>query len=155
MIQLRIKHYKELTLEELYSWLQLRLEVFVVEQNCPYQDLDEKDIHCYHALAYEGDQLVAGSRIVPPGISYPVYSSIGRVVSRKDHRGTGAGKLIMKQSLASCESLYPNTPIKISAQSYLLAFYESFGFEKTGDEYLEDDIPHHAMIRPAGLALPD
>lgn len=150
-----VKHFNQLQTGELYEILQLRLEVFVLEQNCPYQDLDGKDLHCYHVIGKEGSQIIGGSRLVPPGISYDGYSSIGRVVSHKKFRGTGVGRQIMKQSLTYLESYFPDIPVKISAQSYLIRFYESFGFSKTGDEYLEDDIPHHAMIRPAGLPLPD
>ncbi|MBK9108804.1 MAG: GNAT family N-acetyltransferase [Saprospiraceae bacterium] len=154
-MEIIVKHFNQLKLDELYGIIQLRLEVFVLEQNCPYQDLDGKDPHCYHVIGKQGEQIVAGSRLVPPGISYDGYSSIGRVVSHKNFRRTGAGKLIMKQSLAYSESFFPDTAVKISAQSYLIPFYESFGFECMGEEYLEDNIPHTAMIRPSGLPLPD
>jgi ElaA protein len=87
------------------------------------------------------------TRLVPPKISYDEYSSIGRVATHLNWRGAGIGKLIMKKSIDQCEFLFPGYNIKISAQSYLIPFYESFDFEKTGKEYLEDNIPHHAMIR--------
>ena len=84
--------------------------------------------------------------IMPPGISYPDYASIGRVVTSPTARRTGAGKLLMRESIAWCARLYGEAPIKISAQVYLIRFYESFGFEKVGAEYLEDDIPHVGMV---------
>ncbi len=143
----KIKHFNELSTLELYQLLQLRIEVFVVEQNCPYQDLDNKDFHSYHVLMYQDVQLIALTRLVPPKVSYEKYSSIGRVVTHPDFRRTGLGKLIMEKSIAQCEQLFPGYNIKISAQSYLIPFYESLQFEKTGSEYLEDNIPHHAMIR--------
>ncbi len=150
-----IKHFKQLSPEEFYQWTQLRLEVFVVEQNCPYQDLDGKDLSSYHVLGKANGRVLAGSRLLPPGLSYEGFASIGRVVTHPEIRHTGAGRLVMKQSLSYCESFFEGSAIKISAQSYLIRFYESFGFEKTGEEYLEDNIPHWAMIRPSGLPLPD
>ncbi len=150
-MEFSIKHFDQLTALELYRILQLRALVFVVEQNCPYQDLDEKDLPSYHLCIYDGERLVALTRIVPPGISYPDYASIGRVVSHPDYRRSGAGKVIMQKSILKCLELFPGKDIKISAQSYLIPFYQSFGFVSVGEEYLEDQIPHQAMIRSSIL----
>lgn len=146
-MKLVLKKFSELSLEELYKILQLRNMVFIVEQNCPYQDLDDKDFYGHHLMAMAYDQLIAVSRILPPGISYPEYSSIGRIASHPDYRRTGIGKLLTKESILHCERLYPDASIKISAQSYLIPFYSSMGFHPKGEEYMEDNIPHAAMIK--------
>lgn len=141
-----LQKFDDISLRDWYNISQLRLAVFVVEQECPYQDFDGKDLFCHHITANLGDQLVAYARIVPPGISYDGYVSIGRVVSDALFRKQQFGKQIMAQAITSCKELYPEFDIKISAQSYLLKFYMSFGFKPVGEEYLEDGIPHHAMI---------
>jgi ElaA protein len=140
------KQFDQLTLDELYLLLQLRSEVFVVEQNCVYQDIDDKDRHGFHLLGYLDMHLVAYSRILPLGVSYLDYCSIGRVFTKQTHRQLGLGKSLMQKAIQHCHELYPDTKIKISAQSYLLKFYTEIGFEAIGEEYLEDDIPHQAMI---------
>ena len=140
------KHFDQLTLDELYHLLQLRSEVFVVEQNCVYQDIDNKDRHGFHLLGFIDSQLVACARILPKGISYSDYCSIGRVCTKQTHRQLGLGKELMQQAILHCHELYLDTKIKISAQSYLLKFYTELGFEAIGEEYLEDEIPHRAMI---------
>lgn len=145
-MNLIFKHFDQLTLKELYWLLQLRSEVFVLEQNCVYQDLDDKDKQGFHLLGFIENQLVAYARILPKGTSYTDYCSIGRVCTKKTHRQLGSGKKLMQQAILNCQELYPNTKIKISAQSYLLKFYTELGFEAIGEEYLEDDIPHRAMI---------
>ena len=125
----------------------LRAEVFVVEQNCPYQDADGKDLKSYHLMGYdENHELVVFSRILPAGVSYKEVS-IGRVVSSPKVRGTGAGRALMKQSLSEIEKLFGSVPVRIGAQLYLKAFYESFGFVMEGEEYMEDGIPHIIMLR--------
>jgi ElaA protein len=126
--------------------LQLRNEVFVVEQNCVYQDADDKDIKSHHLCGWNKNELVAYSRILPIGLAYEKYSSIGRVVSSPKYRGKGVGKELVAQSIVFTNQLYPASEIKIGAQLYLKKFYESFGFIKDGDEYLEDDIPHIPML---------
>jgi ElaA protein len=132
----------------LYAILKLRQEVFIVEQNCPYLDCDGKDLESYHLLCYDTEQnLVAHSRLLPEGISYKGFVSIGRVVSAESVRGKGYGKLLMEESLRQIKLLFGELPIKIGAQSYLLNFYSSFGFVSTGEEYLEDGIPHTNMVR--------
>jgi ElaA protein len=146
-IQWLLKRFEELTPYQLYAILQLRNEVFVVEQNCVFQDADDKDQKCYHLMGFNGNRLVAYTRLVPPGVSYH-YASIGRVVTSPSARGSGAGRLLMKQSIDYAYQLFGKGPIKIGAQLYLKKFYESFGFEQSGEMYLEDNIPHIYMILP-------
>lgn len=143
-------HYKlfnELTAKELYQIIQLRNEVFVIEQDCIYQDADGKDLKCGHLWATINDEVVAYSRIVPKGISYENEPSIGRVVSRGKHRGLGLGKHLIANSIQVIENRCFTSSIRISAQLYLKKFYESFGFKQVSKEYLEDDIPHIEMLR--------
>lgn len=140
-----LKPFQDLTLEELYAFGQLRQEVFIVEQNCPYLDFDGKDAACYHLMGHLKGHLVAYARLVPPGVSYPQAASIGRVVSSPAHRGKGLGKALMKEALAVTQQLWYKVPLTISAQDYLLHFYEEFGFVDSGKKYLEDDIPHTEM----------
>ena len=148
MCYFRCKPFSELNVDELYEIMALRQEVFVVEQDCPYLDADGKDQHAWHLMGFDkNDTLIAYARIVPPGISYENYVSIGRIVSSPSVRGKGTGKKLMEASLDAVKKLFNNQPIKISAQCYLIRFYESFGFKTTGTEYLEDNIPHIAMIR--------
>lgn len=144
-ISYTLKSFPELTTTELYAILQLRAEVFVVEQHCPYQDLDGKDQSSYHVLGWLNDKLVAYCRILPKGISYPHAASIGRVVNSPSLRGQGVGKSLMLHAIELCRTLFPGESITISAQHYLLRFYQDLGFQEQGDVYLEDDIPHIEM----------
>ena len=140
------KKFDELTPGELYACLQLRNEVFVVEQNCVFQDADDKDQICYHLMCWEGKKLLAYTRIAPPGICYE-ESSIGRVVSSPSVRGKGTGKLLMQKSIELVYSLFgKGSAIKIGAQLYLKKFYESFGFKQSSDIYIEDGIEHIKML---------
>lgn len=140
--------FDALTLQQLYAVMALRQEVFVVEQNCPYLDADGKDFNAHHLMGFdEGGALIAYCRLLPPGEAYPGYPSIGRVANTLKVRGKGAGIELMREALAQCSILFGNLPIKISAQSYLIRFYESFGFHTQGESYLEDGIPHMAMIK--------
>jgi ElaA protein len=141
-----LKPFDELTAKELYYILQLRNEVFIVEQNCPYQDLDNKDLYAFHLMGMKENKLMAYSRLLAPGISYS-ESSIGRVVSSPATRKTGMGKKLMKESILQIENLFQTDTIRIGAQLYLKNFYESFGFIQDGDPYLEDNIPHIIMLR--------
>lgn len=126
----------------------LRQEVFVVEQDCPYIDADGKDPLGYHLMGYDKrGRLLACARLLPVGVSYPRHASIGRVVTSPELRGQSCGKALMRESLRWCGRLFGESPLKISAQCYLIRFYESFGFQTVGEEYLEDDIPHIAMVR--------
>ncbi|MEP6615734.1 MAG: GNAT family N-acetyltransferase [Ginsengibacter sp.] len=136
-----------MTQPELYLVIQLRLSVFVVEQNCPYQDCDNRDQPSWHLMAWEKEKLVAYSRLIPPGIAYP-EASIGRVVTLKTMRGTHTGKELMKQSVDKIYSLFGKVPITIGAQLYLKGFYESGGFTMISDVYLEDGIEHIKMRLP-------
>ena len=154
--------FSELTVYELYAALSLRQEVFCVEQNCVYLDTDGKDLLAYHLLVYadlpknaadtEGgnstleEALVAYTRLLPRGVAYADYASIGRVTNSLKVRGYGVGKKLMEESIRQMGILFPNEPVKIGAQTYLLKFYTALGFVSTGHEYLEDDIPHTSMI---------
>ncbi len=141
-----VKKFDALTPRELYAILQLRSEVFVVEQNCVYQDMDNKDQFCFHVMCWQDNKLVAYTRLVPPGVAYP-EPSIGRVITSKEVRRTGLGKTLIEKSIAEILKIYGQTPIKIGAQLYLKKFYESFDFEESGDVYDEDGIPHIPMTR--------
>jgi len=141
-----LKSFDDLTPKELYQILQLRNEVFIVEQNCPYQDLDNKDLKAFHLMGMQNHQLLAYSRLLAPGISYS-ESSIGRVVSSPAARKTGMGKQLMTESIHQIQNLFHTDSIRIGAQLYLKKFYESFGFQQEGEPYLEDQIPHIIMLR--------
>lgn len=140
-----LKRFEELSTAELYAIMQLRNEVFVVEQNCVYQDADGKDCGCWHLAGWDGVNLVAYTRIIPPGIAF-TEASIGRVVTSPRYRRTGAGRELMEKSIDRTFSQFNCTEIKIGAQLYLTRFYQSLGFRQTSPEYLEDGIPHIEMI---------
>jgi ElaA protein len=141
-----LKKFDELSNNELYAILRLRTEVFVVEQNCVFQDMDNKDQQSYHLMGWQDDLLAAYTRLVPPGVSYEL-PSIGRVVTSPAVRRGGMGKLLMEKSIEETIRLFGPLPIKIGAQVYLDKFYRSLGFEPYGDTYIEDGIPHVEMIR--------
>jgi ElaA protein len=147
MINWSFKKFDDLTSHELYSVLQLRNEVFVVEQNCVFQDADNKDQDSHHLMGWDDETLVAYSRIVPSGIAYDSFPSIGRVVTSPKTRRTGIGKILMQQSIEELQKLFGQSSIKLGAQLYLKKFYESFGFVPSSDMYIEDGIPHIEMIR--------
>lgn len=146
MITWILKPFDTLTLEELYAILRLRTEVFVVEQNCVFQDMDNKDQHCHHLMGWNDNLLAAYTRLVPPGVSYE-QASIGRVVTSPLARGGGLGKTLMEKSIEETLNLYGPGSIKIGAQLYLKKFYQSLGFSQIGDIYDEDGIDHIHMIR--------
>lgn len=148
MIEWSLKSFAELSNIELYKVLQLRSEVFVVEQNCPFQDIDDKDQYANHLCAWQHDKLVAYTRILPPGVSY-AEASIGRVANSITVRGSGIGRELMGRSIDVVYQLFGKKSIKIGAQLYLRKFYESFGFTAIGDVYIEDDIEHILMLLPA------
>ena len=139
--------FDDLTRRDLYAMLQLRERVFVVEQDCPYLELDGLDEHCLHVLGKLEGTIVATTRILPPGLKY-AEASIGRVVTSQSVRGSGVGRALMGATLDAVVEQYGPCPIRLSAQSYLIAFYESFGFARVSEEYLEDNIPHVDMVRP-------
>lgn len=142
----KVKNYQDLTRDELYALLQLRAEVFVVEQDCVYQDLDGKDQKALHVLGFKKDQLVAYTRVFGPG-DYFKEASIGRVVVQEKERSHKYGDDLMKRSIRAIEDTYESTTIKISAQTYLKKFYNNLGFEEVGEGYLEDGIPHIGMLK--------
>jgi len=139
------KDFYDLSTEELYDILQLRTEIFVVEQNCVFQDIDGKDQDAYHLMCYDNETLIAYTRLLPAGRSYQ-ECSIGRVVTKKTNRGTGIGKELMEISIEYCYRFFGRSPIRIGAQLYLEKFYSSFGFQKVSDIYMEDGIPHIEMV---------
>lgn len=139
------KEFNDLSTHELYNILQLRTEIFVVEQNCVFQDMDGKDQFAYHLMCFENDMLIAYTRLLPAGSSYK-ECSIGRVVTKKINRGTGIGKELMTISIEYSFRLFGKSPIRIGAQLYLEKFYSAFGFKKVSDIYIEDGIPHIEMV---------
>jgi ElaA protein len=155
-----LKTFDQLTPDELYAILRLRSEVFVVEQNCVFLDMDDKDQHCHHLMGWQGaggahassemrrPSLVGYSRIVPAEISY-AESSIGRIVTSPSARRLGIGRELITESIKTLYALYGNRDIRIGAQYYLLHFYESFGFVQKGEIYLEDGIEHIEMLLTA------
>ena len=146
MLETQVKTFSELSLKELYRILQLRSEVFVVEQDCVYQDIDGIDEKALHVLGIKNNQIVAYTRLFKSG-DYFEYASIGRVVVSKNERAFKYGYDIMKVSVEAVETHFKEHKIKISAQAYLKTFYNNCGFKEIGEEYLEDDIPHIAMIK--------
>lgn len=140
------KTFSELSTLQLYGILQLRSEVFVVEQDCVYQDIDDKDQKALHVIGIKNDKVVAYTRIFKPG-DYFTEAGIGRVVVAKSERAFGYGYQIMEDSIETIRNLFNQISIKISAQLYLKKFYSSLGFQQVGDTYLEDGIPHIAMIK--------
>ena len=146
MLKIIIKTFQELNTRELYDLLQLRSEVFVVEQDCVYQDIDGKDDRALHIMGWEDGNLVAYARCFEAG-DYFDEASIGRILVRENYRKLGYGHVITKASIEAIKTNFKADKIKISAQVYLVIFYESHGFKTYGDRYLEDGIPHIAMIR--------
>lgn len=144
-IDWKIKHFVDLNQYELYDVFALRTNIFVVEQNCPYPELDGKDKQCFHLIGeYEGE-VIATARILPAGVSFPEVS-IGRVAIRSDFRGKELGHVIMKNCIEFIDNEYDKCDIRISAQSQLQNYYQKHGFNSTGKEYLEDGIPHVEML---------
>ncbi len=146
-MEIEFKSFAQLTNEELYAILRLRSEVFVVEQNCVYLDLDDCDQKSEHLLGFIGTELAACTRIFAPGNYFDGYASIGRIATSPKFRSLGYGKRIVTESLMKISELYGlDCPVKIGAQAYLTKFYKSLGFTSTQEEYIEDGIPHVYMI---------
>lgn len=145
-IQWILKKFEELSPSQLYAILQLRNEVFVVEQSCVFQDADDKDQDSYHLMGFYNNKLVAYTRLLPKGLAYE-QASIGRVVTSPTVRRSGAGKELMQKSIEASHMLFGKQPLKIGAQLYLKKFYESFGFQQISDVYLEDGIEHIYMLK--------
>lgn len=132
---------------ELYALLKLRVDVFVVEQNCPYPELDGKDDQALHLMLKCGSEIIAAARIFGPHDDTP--AKIGRVVVSPDHRGERLGGALMREALKACAERFPEAPVFLSAQAHLQRFYDSFGFKPVSEEYLEDGIPHVDMVKDA------
>ncbi|WP_027879353.1 MULTISPECIES: GNAT family N-acetyltransferase [Mesoflavibacter] len=145
MLNIKVKTFSQLTTKELYDLLQLRSEVFVVEQDCVYQDIDGKDQKALHVLGFKDEVLVGYTRIFKPG-DYFELASIGRVVVKENERKHKYGYDIMDASIKTIKDVFNTTDIKISAQCYLKRFYNNLQFFEVGEQYLEDGIPHIAMI---------
>ena len=145
-MNISIKTFNQLSTKELYQILQLRSEVFVVEQNCVYQDVDDKDQKAWHVLGVKNDELVAYTRIFKAG-DYFKNTSIGRVVVKKEERKYGFGKEIMIASLKAIKEEIGIVEVELSAQVYLKRFYNDLGFTEIGEGYLEDGIPHIRMLK--------
>ncbi|MGB5171351.1 MAG: GNAT family N-acetyltransferase [Eudoraea sp.] len=143
---IKIVSFSDLTKKELYKILQLRAEVFIVEQNCVYQDIDDKDEKAMHLLAYKNNTIIAYTRLFKAH-DYMDCASIGRVVVRKDYRKHGYGEELMRASIQGIKDIFKETTIKVSAQLYLRKFYNDLGFVQLGETYQEDGIPHILMIR--------
>jgi ElaA protein len=146
-MKVEVKTFNQLTIQELYRILDLRNRVFIVEQNCVYLDTDGKDYNSHHVMIWDNNfNLIGYSRILPPGLSYSEYCSIGRVITSLEQRGSGLGQKLMSMVIEQTKLFYPGINIKIEAQSYLLKFYQSFGFIPLGDDYMLDGILHREMI---------
>lgn len=145
MVSFVTKTFNELSNTELYQLLQLRNEVFIVEQTCPYPDMDDKDYKSLHVLGIENNKIVAYCRLLPIGLSYKNEASIGRVVTSSIVRRFGYGKLLMQYAIPETLRQFKTNEIVISAQQYLEKFYSDFSFKSEGEIYMEDDIPHIKM----------
>ncbi|QMU61088.1 MAG: GNAT family N-acetyltransferase [Gammaproteobacteria bacterium] len=147
-LQWRCNVFQQLDKNTLYEIIKLRIDIFVVEQKCPYPELDEKDRHdgTLHLSAHDNEKLIAYARLLPPGLSY-AETSIGRFAVESSSRQQGIGSLLIKKCLDETNKAWPKHNIKISAQEYLQEFYEKFGFIKVSSSYLEDYIPHIEMLK--------
>jgi ElaA protein len=147
MLNWQWSHFESLSPRDVYALLAARNEVFVLEQNCPFQDADGFDQEAWHLLGWDEQkrELVAYCRVIAPGIKY-AEPSIGRVLTTKNFRRTGLGRMLMAEALARTEALHPGQPIRIGAQQRLEKFYEDFGFCTVSDTYIEDGIPHVEML---------
>ena len=146
-IRWTLQEFSELTNSDLYELLKLRSAIFVVEQNCVFPDMDDKDYSSYHLCGWNNEKLVAYTRLLPPGLAYE-NCSIGRAVTATSARRLGIGKLLMKKSIEACQQLFTSQDIEIGAQLYLEHFYGTFQFKREGEVYLEDGINHIHMRRP-------
>lgn len=140
-----LKTFEQLTNTELYNILKVRTEVFIVEQNCPYPEVDGKDLQSYHLYKEENGEIIAYLRILARGVSYKELS-IGRVLVKKEYRGRKLAQQMMEHALQFIQNELNETTVKIQAQEYLRKFYRSFGFEAISETYLEDNIPHIDML---------
>jgi ElaA protein len=136
--------FAQLTARQVHDLYRLRVDVFIVEQNCVFQDVDGVDPQCWHLLGYEGKHLVAYCRFVPPGVKFP-EPSIGRVITARSVRGTGMGRVLMREAMGRAGALWPGKGLRIGAQAHLERFYNEFGFTKSSEPYDEDGILHIEM----------
>lgn len=146
----KIKSFEEFTVPELYAVIKARVDVFVVEQDCPYPDLDDYDQKAIHIWAESDGVVLANCRIFNKGIKYK-EASIGRVLTTEQARGKNLGRQLIKYAVETIENRFKTSEIRISAQDYLLKFYGELGFEDTGKKYLEDNIPHTEMFRKGAI----
>jgi ElaA protein len=146
-ISFTLRAFEDLSVRELYRLLHLRVEVFIVEQDCPYQDLDGLDEVAFHLQGHDEEgELVVCARLLPVGIAYPEHAAIGRVITARSVRGRGVGAVLMKEAIRQARGLWGEAvPIRIGAQDYAIPFYRKLGFEPAGEGYLEDGIPHTPM----------
>jgi ElaA protein len=144
-MELKIKEFSELSNQELYKILEARINVFVVEQDCPYEECDNKDQDSFHLFYQEEDEIAAYLRIIPAGISYPEIS-IGRVLVKDKYRRNGLANKLMQAALSYIKNNFKTEAVRISAQEYIIDFYQELGFEVVSDRYLEDEIPHFEML---------
>ena len=143
----KTKEFKDLSVDEYFEILFLRTAIFVVEQDCPYQEVDEKDRHSFHLFGRaENGEVIAVTRILPQAVSYAEVS-IGRVALKKTHRGQGIAADLMIESLKFVKQQFGEVPVRISAQEHLFNYYNKHGFNQVGTMYLEDNIPHIEMLR--------
>lgn len=149
-MQWQVLTFEQLDTYTLYAMLQLRVDVFVVEQNCPYPELDDRDLHpqTQHVLLKKGDKVIAYSRVLAPGVVFDHYPGVGRVCVSQTARRLGLGQVLVDKTIAVAKEHWPRMDIHISAQCYLQQFYEQHGFQAASEPYLEDDIPHLKMILP-------
>lgn len=144
-MELNIKRFSELSNIELYKIIEARVDIFVVEQKCPFKECDNKDQDSYHLYYKQVDEIAAYLRIIPAGISYPEIS-IGRVLVKNKYRRKGLAKKMMKNAISFIRENFDSKTIKLSAQAYILKMYQDLGFEVVSEKYLEDGIPHYEMI---------
>lgn len=142
-MEIIIKKYNELSLNELYDILKIRVSVFVVEQKCPYQEIDDKDKNAYHIYIKENNEIKAYLRVLDKGVSFP-EASIGRILTTE--RNKGYSNIIIKEGIKLAKEKYNADKIKILAQTYAKGIYEKHGFKQVSDEFFEDDIPHIIML---------
>ncbi|MBD5640391.1 GNAT family N-acetyltransferase [Clostridium botulinum] len=148
----KIKKFNELSVEEIYEILKIRNEVFIVEQECPYEDCDGKDKNAYHLFYMEEGKVISYLRILQKGLSYDEIS-IGRVLVNKDYRGKGLARKSILQAIDFIQNNLKENSIRISAQHYLMDFYKSFGFEPVSEVYLEDNIQHIEMLYKKDISI--
>ncbi len=146
-MKIEIKAFEQLNAKEVYELIRLRLEVFSVEQNCAYQDCDNKDQNAWHLLLWDHETLAGCLRILPKKIKFEEIT-IGRVITKKAYRKKGLGKLCMQKAIDFVKETLGDEPIRISAQTHAKEFYESVGFRQVSGEYMEDGIPHIQMLHP-------